>query len=83
MNYDEVRRKIRDNEPFVHGASMRGSLLPGNSYDQYHIYSYDTLIYSSKVTPSGNEHDRWLNPRKYSHTTTVQQNMIRMVKGIV
>lgn len=95
MNYKEIERAIANNEPFKHNGTLTGEIdrmsISDNitmreteayfSYDDvlfYKIYSYSTLIYAENLQTG----EKWLNPHKYSVTTSKQQNIIRRVKNV-
>ena len=65
--YKEIPDLIKNKIPFE-GSSVMATL---DLKFIYRIYSYDTLIYSSK--------DNYFNDKKYSSTTSKIQNIIRKV----
>lgn len=81
MNYFEVERAIANNQPFTHNGTMTGVYMAGGSHDQYVVYSYATEIYRCDCDGVKSWNHR-LNRKKYSQTTTGQQNLIRRAKGI-
>jgi hypothetical protein len=67
-NYKTIERKLRNLEGF------KGNSLEGFWDDRgYNIVSYRTLI--ATFTP--NDKVAWVNPTKYSVTTSRHQNLIR------
>ena len=75
MNYQIVEEKIRNNEPFKHGNSMK-AVVEG---EEYRIYSYTTLIYSEEIKTGKLLY--W-DGSYFSHTTRKQQNLIKNNKRI-
>jgi hypothetical protein len=76
MNYDQITQAIANNEPFTHNGTLTGYLAEDAGL--YIIESYDTVVYREHLE-TGN---KWLNPDKYSQTTTRQQNLIKAAKHI-
>ena len=71
MNYKQVELALEVLEPFKHGNSMRA--VSENGW--YKVYSYDTQIARYSVIE-----DTWyVNPNKYSVTTSKQQGLVRRV----
>jgi len=74
-NYTQIEESLIPRRiPFKHGNSM-SAVLNG---DTYRIYSYSTLI----ATYSFEWDTWWVDPNKYSKTTSRQQALIRRVAGI-
>lgn len=67
-NYQQIKAALTNLEPFT-GNSLRGERW-GN---EYRVISYQTLI-ATNNTDTG---EKWVSPRKYSLTTTKQQNIIK------
>lgn len=70
-NYKQIRELLRTKTEFT-GRSMSAKW---GTLGLYYIFSYNTLI----ATYNSNKHSWWVNPNKYSHTTTKQQNIIRFI----
>jgi hypothetical protein len=71
-NYKKLRDEILPlKENFKHGHSMTGQ----RDGDTYKVYSYSTLIASYDLLNG----TWWINPNKYSQTTSKQQTIIRYV----
>jgi hypothetical protein len=74
-NYKTIETKLANREPFT------GNSLKGYWYDdEYLVISYNTLI--AKLSPAVSN-GRWVNPNKYSQTTTRQQNLIKRAWGLI
>jgi hypothetical protein len=70
-NYKDIRQLLADRREFVHSHSMRAELV-GNLYV---VWSYSTVIGMYDFNA-----DTWtINTRKYSVTTSKQQNILRAV----
>ncbi len=76
MNYEEISQAIAKNQPFKHGGTMIGVLNQHN--DRYTVWSYSTVIFEENLTTG----EKWLNPKKYSQTTSRQQNLIKRAKNL-
>ncbi len=70
-NYKQVEELIGFKENFKHGYSMSAETENG----EYVIWSYRTVI----ARYNFNDGKWWINPNKYSVTTSKQQNIIRRV----
>ena len=70
-NYKQVEQLLTEHEPFKHGDSMSAERVQ----DVYYVYSYKTQIASYALTHG----TWWINPNKYSVTTSKQQNIVRRV----
>lgn len=80
LNYAQIEQAIADKREFV-GNSCQGYYENG----EYVVVSYNTTI--AKATRSvvaGAERgtELWVNPRKYSNTTSRLQNIIKRVWGV-
>ena len=71
-NYRTIETKLENRQNFT-GNSLRG-FWDG---DTYKVWSYNTLI--ATLQAGG---DRWVNPAKYSNTTSRQQNLIKRAWGV-
>ena len=70
-NYIDIRQLLADRREFVHARSMRAELV-GNLYV---VWSYSTVIGMYDFNA-----DTWtINTRKYSVTTSKQQNILKNV----
>lgn len=70
-NYRQIEQMLTSHTPFIHGHSMSAE----RTAEAYIIYSYDTEI--ARYSFADGE---WtLNPRRYSVTTSKQQNIVRRV----
>ena len=72
QNYKEIETRLTNRQPFT-GNSLRG-FWDG---DTYKVFSYSTLI-----ATLGPDSPRWVDPTKYSNTTTRQQNLIKRAWGL-
>lgn len=77
-NYKTIESKLANRQPFT-GNSLRGYWQPVNGEQTYLVYSYNTLIAS--IGDGGGP--RWVDPTKYSNTTTRQQNLIKRAWGLI
>lgn len=69
--YRDMHDKLANLEPF------KGNTARATRYgDEYEVYSYGTLIATRK------NGETWVNPRRYSMTTSRLQNMIRRAWGV-
>ena len=75
-NYKVIETKLQNRQPFT-GNSLR-AYWDGIS-GEYVVFSYNTLI--AKMEAGGGP--RWVNPNKYSQTTTRQQNLIKRAWGLI
>ena len=71
MNYKEVEKALETCETFKHGESMRATRESG----LYRVFSYHTEIARFNEI----EGVWYVNPNKYSVTTSKQQNLIKRV----
>ena len=67
MNYTQIKKAMENRKDFEHNGTMRGIILNG----VYIIKSYATVI----AVVVGNK--LYMNNKKYSTTTSRQQNMVR------
>jgi len=72
MNYRDIERAIAIGDTFTHNGTMTGVIENGN----YNIYSYATKIYSRDLETC----KEWLSTKKYSMTTSRQQNIIKRAR---
>ena len=79
QNYKEIETRLRDTMPF-RGNSLNGFWDAINGV--YVVYSYSTLIASYKPSLCSSDVQYWVNPNKYSNTTTRQQNLIKRAWGL-
>lgn len=77
-NYKVIENKLRNLESF-NGNSMTAKSNQTNSRFEYKIYSYNTLIAETVWDGSEGEWFTWVNPNKYSVTTSRHQNIIKRV----
>ena len=75
-NYKTIETKLSNRESF-NGNSLNGFWDAINR--NYVVYSYSTLIASYDP----NTGQRWVNPNKFSQTTSRQQNLIKRAWGLV
>ena len=75
-NYKTIETRLQERVSFT-GNSLRGYWdgFSGN----FVVYSYGTMIANYNPTTG----QRWVNPEKYSSTTTRQQNLIKRAWGLV
>jgi hypothetical protein len=71
MNYKEVEKALEMCEPFKHGDSMQAT----REYGLYRVFSYSTEIARFNEI----EGVWYVNPNKYSVTTSKQQNLVKRV----
>lgn len=79
-NYTQVEEAIRNRQEF-RGNSCRGYYEDG----EYVVVSYNTTIAkATRVVVAGAERgtELWLNPAKYSVTTSRLQNIIKRAWGL-
>lgn len=69
--YKQIEGLLALHEPFNHS----GTLTAKREGDEYKIWSYSTLIATYNLMDG----TWWINPTKYSVTTSKQQNLIRRV----
>jgi len=72
-NYDQIRQHLATLTPFV-GNSMRGEKWG----DTYRVISYSTQIAEYNTTTG----EKWVTPKRYSVTTSKQQNLVRNAWGV-
>jgi hypothetical protein len=71
MNYKEIERALGMCETFKHGESMKATREQG----LYRVFSYQTEIARFNEI----EGVWYVNPHKYSSTTSKQQNIVKRV----
>lgn len=71
MNYKDVESSLEMLETFRHGASMKAT----REGALYRVFSYDTEIARFNEI----EGVWYVNPNKYSVTTSKQQNLVKRV----
>ena len=71
MNYKEVEKALETCETFKHGESMKATREGG----VYRVFSYHTEIARFNEI----EGVWYVNPQKYSSTTSKQQNLVKRV----
>lgn len=72
-NYREIEQLLADRAPFK-GNSLSAYT---DNFGNYQVYSYTTLIANTKADGS-----TWVDPRKYSVTTSRAQNLIKKAWSI-
>lgn len=82
-NYKVIEQKLANRESFKGNSMYAVSDLERaesslNPAPKYLVFSYSTLIASYDY----NTEEFWVNPRKYSVTTSRQQNLIKRAWGI-
>lgn len=80
-NYQTIARKLSDLESFT-GNSLTAKVEKTWGTFSYRVYSYATLIAEKTWDGAEGEWHTWLNPDKYSTTTSRHQNLIRKAWGI-
>lgn len=70
-NYKQIEELIGFKQDFKHGYSMTAK----REGDEYVIWSYNTVIARYDFDTA----KWWIDPAKYSKTTSKQQNIIRRV----
>lgn len=81
QSYNEIEASLRHRKPFTHNGSMSASTVMshcdacGEINESYQVRSYSTPIYVECMGCG----DKWINPTKYSMTTTRQQKLVRRV----
>lgn len=68
-NYKQIEHLLKALAPFKHGHSMHAV----STVEAYEVYSYRTLIARYEYATG----DCWINPERYSVTTSKQQNLLR------
>lgn len=67
-NYTEIAHKLRVKEPFE-GNTMSGS---------WGIYTYTVLSYDTVIATYDSQMDKvWINPKRFSVTTSRHQNLVK------
>jgi hypothetical protein len=76
-NYKEIENLLDTLTPFKHGKSMRAEITVDTETQAviYTVYSYKTIIAEYNSLDDA----WWVNPNKYSVTTSKQQNIVRRV----
>ena len=80
-SYKEIETKLAELEPF-NGNSLSAKAEQTWGSMVYRVYSYNTLIASKSWYGDEGEWHTYLNPEKYSTTTSRHQNLIRKVWGL-
>jgi hypothetical protein len=75
-NYKTIETRLQNREPFT-GNSLRAYWVSVDGEHEYQVISYNTTIAKSRHLG-----DAWVNPEKYSNTTTRQQNLIKRAWGL-
>lgn len=76
-NYRTIATKLANREPFT-GNSLRAYWVSVDGQHEYQVISYNTIIAKSRHLANG-----WVDPTKYSNTTSRQQNLIKRAWGLV
>ena len=74
MNYTQIQTAITNNQSFTHNGTMTAY----NHGTNYQILSYNTTVYTENLATG----ETWLNPKKYSKTTSRQVNLIKKAKNL-
>jgi hypothetical protein len=91
QNYKEIETRLANRQPFK-GNSLTGIIKDDNYTKGYFVYSYGTLVavYNYNILPESDgvalpweRVQRWVNPEKFSQTTTRQQNLIKRAWGLI
>ena len=75
-NYKAIETKLANREPFT-GNSLKAYWVSMDGGHEYQVISYDTVIARSKSLDNA-----WVNPERYSVTTSKAQNLIKRVWGV-
>lgn len=77
-NYKAIEASLDTHDNF-RGNSLMGIRRDTTAGTQYEVYSYSTLIANYNLATG----EAWINPKKYSVTTSRAQNLIRKVWGLI
>lgn len=89
-NYSTIKTRLENRQPF-RGNSLTAILKDDNYSNGYFVYSYGTLVavYNYNILPESDgvalpweRVQRWVNPTKYSTTTSRHQNLIKRAWGL-
>lgn len=80
-NYRTIARKLDNLESF-NGNTMRAQVEKTWGTFSYRVYSYSTLIAEKTWDGSEGEWVTWVNPSRYSVTTSRHQNLIKRAWGV-
>jgi hypothetical protein len=72
-NYKVVEEYLSCSAPFKHGNSMSAEWVDG----EYVVWSYRTVV--ARMSLVTGKKEWWVNPNRYSVTTSKQQTIIRRV----
>ena len=80
-NYKTIEKKLLNLESFS-GNTMSARAEHSRGRFEYKIYSYQTLVAVRTYDGLEGEWFDWLNPNKYSTTTSRHQNLIKRAWGV-
>ena len=80
-SYKVIETKLTNLEPF-NGNSLSAKAENAWGSLVYRVYSYNTLIATKSWHGDEGEWSTYLNPEKYSVTTSRHQNLIRKAWGL-
>jgi hypothetical protein len=80
-NYKTIEQKLANREPF-RGNSLTAIANETWGSFEYRVYSYNTLIATKTWDGSEGEWFTYLDPNRYSVTTSRHQNLIRKAWGV-
>ncbi len=80
-NYRTIATKLTELEPF-NGNSLTAIKETTWGTMTYKVYSYGTLIAEKSWDGAEGEWTTWLNPTKYSNTTSRGQNLVKKTWGV-
>jgi len=78
MNYTQIQTAITNNQSFTHSSNMTAMNEWRGSHEFYVIYSYTTEVFTQDLENG----ETWINPQKYSQTTSRQVNLIKKAKNL-
>ncbi len=80
-NYKTIATKLKDLEGF-NGNTLTAKVETTWGSFRYAVYSYNTLIAEKSWDGAEGEWFTWVNPNKYSVTTSKHQGIIRRAWGV-
>ncbi len=82
-NYKTIATKLANREPFKGNTlTATAEITDLGRVFTYKVYSYSTLIALKTWDGMEGEWFTWVNPNKYSVTTSRQQNLIKRAWGV-
>lgn len=89
-NYNTIKTRLENRQEFK-GNSLTGIIKNSEYAKGYFVYSYSTLIAVFNYEPIDGDGvampwervQRWVNPDKFSTTTSRHQNLIKRAWGLI